>query len=685
VIGETVGNFEIISALGKGGMGAVYLAQQKSIKTKVAIKVLQGDISTNTTHVQRFFNEAVAVSQIHHSGIVKIFDVGFHSGGQAYLVMEYLQGETLTSRIKSRTRLGIGMVADFGRQIASVLDATHNAGITHRDLKPDNIYLVRDAELVNGERVKILDFGIAKLAVPAGPTGGPRMTSLNASSIGTPNYMSPEQWHSLAEADWRTDAYALGCVAFEMACGRPPFIGESMTDVCAQHLGEPPPVPSKLVPGLPPALDHLIARLLEKEPEARPSLREAMAIFTELAHSEGIALSTIPPRAGMISPFAAGGMEPPANPAALATGAQVSFETRTPPPGAQASFETRTPPPHAGSSQSLAAQSLTASRSQPAMPAPAEHPAPPAKKSRRLGLVVVIAAVAIAGTVGAAVVISKTSAKPEPAGSASGVSTPKPGGTPATPDAAIVAVAPADAPQVAVTPDVTEPVVDAAVEPADASLARAVLDELEAPLQLAALPARRSGMDPIVKRVVKLDVCFDATGKVTSVKPDSEDKAARTLVGKWRLEPHKQAGIAKPACAPLTLTPVAAKPPAGNRPDRDGPGSGSAPPPPGLLESLPKATIERELRRVGAVFLGCNRGNVGGDLEIEVKVAPDGAGKVVKIRNGPKDPTFDRCIKQAIRQIRFPPSQQGGTGSASFVFVKRGEPTGAGGYEGSGY
>ncbi|MBS1118623.1 MAG: serine/threonine protein kinase [Deltaproteobacteria bacterium] len=377
VIGDTVGNFEIVSRLGKGGMGEVWLAEQKSIKTKVAIKMLQASISTNTTHVQRFFNEAVAVSQIHHSGIVKIFDVGFHTGGQAYLVMEYLQGETLTSRIKRTGQLSIAQVADFGRQIASVLDATHHAGITHRDLKPDNIYLVDDAELAGGERVKILDFGIAKLEVRSG--GGPRMTSLSASSIGTPNYMSPEQWHSLAEVDWHTDAYAFGCVAFEMACGRPPFQAESMTEICAMHLGDPPPVPSKLVPGLPPQFDDLVARLLEKEPAQRPTMREAMTIFTALGQPYAVGQTTLPPGS------------PPLLPVMPVV-----------------------PPPPAAS------QSLPAATSDHA-----DAPIPPvrtpqqvvAKQPRRVGLFVLLAALAIAGTVGA-VVISRSSGGGSAAGGA---------------------------------------------------------------------------------------------------------------------------------------------------------------------------------------------------------------------------------------------------------------------------
>src|SRR5689334_1240848 len=201
-------------------MGEVWLAEQQSIKTKVAIKLLRDDVSADVSHVQRFFNEAVAVSQIRHAGIVKIFDVG-RVDGRAYLVMELLEGETLTRRIARARRLPLREVCDVGRQVAGVLDATHAAGIIHRDLKPDNVFLVPDAELPSGERAKVLDFGIAKL----GTVG---ITSTSVGSMGTPLYMSPEQWRSVAKVDGRTDAYSLGCVVFEMACGRPPFLAESM-------------------------------------------------------------------------------------------------------------------------------------------------------------------------------------------------------------------------------------------------------------------------------------------------------------------------------------------------------------------------------------------------------------------------------------------------------------------------
>ena len=186
MIGSAIGNFEVIRQLGKGGMGEVWLAEHKDIKTKVAIKMLLPQISRDKQQVERFFNEAVAVSKIKHAGITKIFDVGFRPSGEAYLVMEYLEGESLAARIKRVRRLPLAELADITRQIASVLEATHVEGITHRDLKPDNLFLVRDAELPRGERVKVLDFGIAKLSSGTGMTGrgAIRQRSWPTSSLG---------------------------------------------------------------------------------------------------------------------------------------------------------------------------------------------------------------------------------------------------------------------------------------------------------------------------------------------------------------------------------------------------------------------------------------------------------------------------------------------------------------------
>jgi len=265
MIGETIGNFRIVSRLGRGGMGEVYLAEQQSIGTRVAVKVLLAQISADAEHVQRFFNEARAVSRIQHAGIVKIFDVGFHASGHAYLVMEYLEGESLARRIQRSIRVSPAHIADLGRQIASVLDATHSAGITHRDLKPDNIFIVPDRELASRQRAKVLDFGIAKLT---GTLAGNSPRTLG--TMGTPAYMAPEQWGDASKVDWRADIYSLGCVVFEMATGRPPFVVTTLAEACGKHLTEIPVAATSLVPELPPELDELIACMLEKRPEDRP-------------------------------------------------------------------------------------------------------------------------------------------------------------------------------------------------------------------------------------------------------------------------------------------------------------------------------------------------------------------------------------------------------------------------------
>jgi tRNA A-37 threonylcarbamoyl transferase component Bud32 len=286
VIGETIGNFKIVSRLGRGGMGEVWLAEQTSIGTRVAIKLLREEISEDVEHVQRFFNEARAVSRIQHAGIVKIFDVGHHNG-QAYLIMEFLEGETLSQRIARSKRLSVGELGDIGRQIANVLDATHSAGITHRDLKPDNIFLVPDREQPRGERVKILDFGIAKLTGTLAAVS-PRTTG----TIGTPAYMAPEQWGDASKVDWRADLYSLGCVAFEMACGRPPFIVTNIAEACAKHLHDTPPRVREIVPALPSALQSLLDRLLAKSPDDRPgSMREVERAFAAIGSGDAAAVA----------------------------------------------------------------------------------------------------------------------------------------------------------------------------------------------------------------------------------------------------------------------------------------------------------------------------------------------------------------------------------------------------------
>jgi serine/threonine-protein kinase len=262
VIGETIGNFRLVERLGRGGMGEVYRAEHKDLQTPVAVKLLNDDISENHDHVQRFFNEARIVSKIKHAGTVKIFDSGFHKH-QAYLIMELLEGESLAGRLE-RGALPVDQLLDVARQIASVLEATHRQGVIHRDLKPDNIYLVHDDERASGERVKVLDFGIAKLSGTMS-AASPKTSG----TMGTPAYMAPEQWSDSSQVDWRADAYSLGCVMFEMACGRPPFIAATIPEAYTKHAHTQPPDPRSITPSLPAELAELILRLLAKDAAER--------------------------------------------------------------------------------------------------------------------------------------------------------------------------------------------------------------------------------------------------------------------------------------------------------------------------------------------------------------------------------------------------------------------------------
>jgi serine/threonine protein kinase len=274
MIGDTLGNYRVVSRLGMGGMGAVYIGEHTLIGRKAAIKILLPEFSRKQEIVERFFNEAKAGSAIGHPGIVQTIDFGYHTDGSAYLVMELLTGEPLNERLDRLGKMPEDEAVRIARQCASALAAAHKAGIIHRDLKPANIFLSEDPEMEAGERVKILDFGIAKLT-DSGAAGDLRTRT--GSMMGTPVYMSPEQCRGAGLVDHRSDIYSLGCVLFRMLCGRPPFVAEGIGEIIASHLREPPPSMQSFVPTISPALDAVVQRTLAKAPEARFSSMEEMA------------------------------------------------------------------------------------------------------------------------------------------------------------------------------------------------------------------------------------------------------------------------------------------------------------------------------------------------------------------------------------------------------------------------
>jgi eukaryotic-like serine/threonine-protein kinase len=273
LLGALLGNYRVLSRLGAGGMGEVYVGRHEALGHKVAVKVLRSEMTRNTEMVKRFFNEAQAATAIRNPGIVQIFDFGTTPDGSAYFVMELLEGQSLTDRLKERL-LDPVESCRLTRQIANVLQAAHDAGITHRDLKPDNLFLVPDSEVIGGERVKVLDFGIAKLTGEIHTSGV--MTRADV-VMGTPSYMSPEQCRGAGSVDTRSDIYSLGCVLFKMVCGRAPFVGHGPGDILASHLHRPAPDLREFAPDVPPALAMLVGKMLEKKRDARPQTMAAVS------------------------------------------------------------------------------------------------------------------------------------------------------------------------------------------------------------------------------------------------------------------------------------------------------------------------------------------------------------------------------------------------------------------------
>jgi eukaryotic-like serine/threonine-protein kinase len=279
--GRALGDFRVLRRLGQGGMGQVYLAEQVSLRRKVALKILRPDLAATPGALERFRHEAESVAQATHANIVQVYAFG-QADGVAFMALEYVEGRNLREYLARKGPPDVLLALSVMRQVAAALARAGELGIIHRDVKPENILLTRKGE------VKVADFGLSRCL--AGDRPAPHLTQSGV-TMGTPLYMSPEQVEG-KPVDPRTDIYSFGVTCYHMLAGHPPFRGDSAFEVALQHVRAEPPPLSALRPDLPEPLCALVHRMMAKDPALRPQtgrdlLREVLRLREALSGQTG--------------------------------------------------------------------------------------------------------------------------------------------------------------------------------------------------------------------------------------------------------------------------------------------------------------------------------------------------------------------------------------------------------------
>ena len=280
--GKLIGDFKVLYKLGHGGMGQVFLAEQVSLKRKVALKILRADLAEDSDSLQRFKKEAEAIAQVIHPCIVQVYAIG-EAEGQHFMALEYVEGRNLKEYLALRGTLDIHSLVSVLRQVASALQRASELGIIHRDIKPENILLTRKGE------VKVADFGLARFAALIQPLN----LTQTGMTLGTPLYMAPEQVEG-KQIDQRTDIYSLGVTAYHMIAGHPPYQGDTAVEVALKHLRGEAELLETIRPDFSKDICELVQKMMSVDPMKRPqSFAEVLNSLVQISKKEKIDLELL--------------------------------------------------------------------------------------------------------------------------------------------------------------------------------------------------------------------------------------------------------------------------------------------------------------------------------------------------------------------------------------------------------